>query len=281
MTYLFKPYTAVPSTSDKNFINTSKGGYSHCIKRTAAGYTLPNCVAMAHGMWLKVITDAKGLDEAKRIESIMCRNNAEVYWTYDDGFERGQTPKLNAIMVWNGKGSLAGHVMVVTEIKDNGDVVATGSNYSGSKFYTKTYYKSKGYEFNPASYTFMGFVYCPYEFVYKCGTPVVRNSKVDQIQVIAEALNVRPTASTKGYSEGYCNTGYYTVLDSFNDGTYMWYRIGTDMWVANNKSETWCKYLPKTEPKYQMTISGIKASQKADIEKYCKDNSISFTSKEI
>ena len=280
MTYLFKPYTAVPSTSDKNFINVNKGGYSHCIKRTAAGYTLPNCVAMAHGMWLKTITDAKGLTEAKNIESKMCRNNAEIYWTYDDGFARGQTPKLNAIMVWNGKGSLAGHVMVVTELKDNGDVIATGSNYSGSKFYTKRYYKANGYNFS-SSYTFSGFIYCPYEFVYNCGSPVVRNSKVDQVQVIADALNVRPTASTKGYSEGYCNTGYYTVLDSFNDGTYMWYRIGTDMWIANNKAETWCKFLPRTEPKYQVTISGINGKLKNQIEEICKTNSISYTSKEI
>lgn len=235
---------------------------------------------MAHGMWLKTITDAKGLDEAKRVESLMCRNNAEVYWGYDDGFARGQTPKLNAIMVWEGKGSLAGHIMVVTEIKDNGDVIATGSNYSGSKFYTKRYYKQQNYDFS-SSYTFKGFIYCPYEFVYYCGTPVVRNSKVDQIQVIAEALNVRPTASTSGYSEGYCNTGYYTVLDSFNDGTYVWYRIGTDMWVANNKVETWCKFLPKTEPKYEMVLSGIKPAQKTELEKYCKDNSLTYTVKEI
>ena len=61
----------------------------------------------------------------------------------------------------------------------------------------------------------------------------------------------------------------------------MWYRIGTDMWVANNKSETWCKFLPKTEPKYQMTISGATPSQKTEIEKYCKDNSLTYTVKEI
>lgn len=280
MTYYFKPYTAVPSTSDKNFININKGGYAHCIKRTTAGYTLPNCVAMAHGMWLKTITDAKGLEEAKRVESLMCRNNAEVYWGYADGFQRGQTPKLNAIMVWEGKGDLAGHVMVVTEISSNGDVVATGSNYSGSKFYTKRYYKANGYNFS-SSYTFKGFIYCPYEFVYKTGTPVVRNSKVDQIQVISEVLNVRPTASTKGYSEGYCNPGYYTVLDSFNDGTYIWYRIGEDMWVANNKAETWCKFLPKTEPKYLVSLNNITAAQKSAIENFCKSNAIPFSTKEI
>lgn len=275
MTYLFKPYTALPKSTDKNFINTSYGGYAHCIKRDSKGFTLPNCVAMGHGMWLKTITDALGLAKAKEIESKMCRNNAEIYWTYDDGFQRGQTPKLNAIMVWNGKGSLAGHIMVVTEIKDNGDVIATGSNYSGSKFYTKTYYKSNNYNFNPASYTFMGFVYCPYEFVYKTGTPVARNSKVDQIQVIADSLNVRPTASTAGYSEGYCVPGIYNVLDSFKDGTYTWYRIGNEMWIANNG--TWATFLPKTEPKYNLTMTKITKAQKQAMEAWAKAEGVTVT----
>lgn len=279
MTYFFKPYTAVPGSTDKNFININYGGYAHCIKRNSKGYTLPNCVAMAHGMWLKTITDAKGLEEAKRIESLMCRNNAEVYWGYNDGFQRGQTPKLNAIMVWQGKGSLAGHVMVVTEIKDNGDVIATGSNYSGSKFYTKRYYKANGYNF-ASNYTFSGFIYCPYEFAYRTGSPVARNSNVDQIQVISDVLNVRPTASTSGYPEGYCNVGYYNVLDSFDDGTYKWYRIGAEMWIANNKAETWCKYLPKQEPKYILTMTGLNAKQLSAMEVWAKSEGIKFDTKQ-
>ena len=148
MTYLYLPYTAAPKSTDKNFINYKKGGYAHCISITSKGFTLPNCVAFVHGMWLKTITDAVGLETAKAVESKMCRGNAEVYWNYNDGFSRGQTPKLNAIMVWEGKGSLKGHVMTVTTIKDNGDVIATGSDYGGSKFYKKTYYKSKGYNFS-------------------------------------------------------------------------------------------------------------------------------------
>ena len=35
MTYLYKPYTSVPSSSDKNFINVNYGGYAHCIKRNS------------------------------------------------------------------------------------------------------------------------------------------------------------------------------------------------------------------------------------------------------
>jgi hypothetical protein len=277
MTYLFKPYTALPKSTDKNFINVNYGGYAHCIKRDSKGFTLPNCVAMAHGMWLKTITDAKGLEIAKNYESHMCRNNAEIYWTYtQDGFKRGQTPKLNALMVWEGKGSLAGHVMVVIDINNKGDVAAVGSNYSGSKFYTKTYYKSGNYNFS-SQYTFKGFIYCPLEFVYKTGSPVVRNSKVDQVEVIADSLNVRPTASTSGYSEGYCVPGIYNVLDSFDDGIYKWYRIGDQMWVANNKDNTWCKFLHKTEPKYNITMQKLTAAQKTAMEAWAKAEGVTVT----
>lgn len=279
MTYLFKPYTSVPKTTDKNAIRRTYGGYAHCPARNkVTGYTLPNCTAFAHAMWLKTITDAKGLDEARRIEEIMCWNDAEMYWGYNDGFERGQVPKLNAIMVWQGKGSLAGHVMVVTEIKDNGDVIATGSNYSGSKYYTKRYYKANGYNF-ASNYTFSGFIYCPYEFAYRTGSPVARNSNVDQIQVISENLNVRPSASTSGYPEGYCNVGYYNVLDSFSDSNYTWYRIGQDMWIANNG--TWCKFLPKTEPKYSLTMTGLTSKQLSAMETWAKTEGLKYSSKQI
>ena len=74
MTYRFDPYTSTPSRSDKNFIDKDYGGYAGCIPRDSKGYTLPNCVAFVHGMWLKTITDAKGLDEALRVEYRSCND---------------------------------------------------------------------------------------------------------------------------------------------------------------------------------------------------------------
>lgn len=247
MTYRFDPYTSTPSRSDKNFIDKDYGGYAGCIPRDSKGYTLPNCVAFVHGMWLKTITDAKGLDEALRVEYQMCWGNAEAYWDYNDGFKRGQTPKLNAIMVWEGKGTLAGHVMTVTTIKDNGDVIATGSDYSGAKFYTKTYYRSQNYNFS-SSYIFRGFIYNPYEFVYNTGSPVKRDTTVKQIEVKASTLNVRQDASTKKWSEGFANKGIYNIYDEAEAEGYKWYRIGPDMWIANDKDETWCTVYPAERP---------------------------------
>ena len=232
MTHIYRPYTSTPSSSDKNFINTSYGGYAHCIKRNSKGYTLPNCVAFAHGMWLKTITDAVGLDMARSIEARMCRGNAEAYWAYDDGFERGQTPKLNAIMVWEGKGSLAGHVMTVTEIKDNGDVIGTGSDYSGAKFYTRTYYASKGYNFS-GSYVFKGFIYCPYEFAYTVGEPVERDTERDQVEISISNLRARSAPALAGsVVMGYVNPGLYNVYATEEADGHLWYCI--------EENGTWC-----------------------------------------
>lgn len=281
-TYLFKPYTAAPKTTDKNAIRRTYGGYAHCPARNkTTGYTLPNCTAFVHAMWLKVITDAKGLTKAREIEEQMCWNDAEQYWTFKDGFERGQTPKLGATMVWEGKDSLAGHVMTVTTIKDNGDVIATGSDYSGAKFYTKTYYKSKNYNFNVAKYTFKGFIYIPYEFVYKCGTPVGRDASVRQIQVVASALNVRADASTHEWSCGICNTGIYNILDTSYDEDYAWYKIGEDQWIANNKAETWCTLLPVQQPRYNLTMEGLTKQEKDSMVAWCEAQDVDYTVVEV
>lgn len=262
MTYLYLPYTSTPAKTDKNFINYNSGGYAHCIKITSDGYTLPNCVAFVHGMWLKTLTDAVGLEAARDIESRMCRGNAEVYWNYNDGFVRGQTPELNAIMVWEGKGSLKGHVMTVTTVKDNGDVIATGSDYGGSKFYTRTYTKKSKYRIN-SNYTFKGFIYCPYEFAYTVGTPVARNTEVDQVNVTIKNLRARSEASLKGTVMGYVNPGIYNVRRIAQADGYAWYEIEDGMWCAQVSG---VELLPgHPQPRYNVTVKNVTEAQADDI----------------
>lgn len=119
--------------------------------------------------------------------------------------------------------------------------------------------------------------YSPVEYI---GTPVARNSKVDQINIKVSSLRARKAPNLNGEVLGYAREGIYNVTEQASSDGYKWYCVG-EFWVANNSASTWCEYLPKAEPKYQLTMSGITSSQKSEIEKFCKTNSISFTSKEI
>ena len=151
-------YTArltAPSTTDKNYIHTSAGGYNYCI-HISGGSVLPNCVGYAWGRWRELLGKFHNLSRA----------NAESWYGKNDGYKRGQTPKLGAVICWR-KGIVgveedgAGHVAIVEKIYDDGTVLTSNSAWLGSRFYTK--------EIKPpyslgGSYVFQGFIYLPIEF---------------------------------------------------------------------------------------------------------------------
>lgn len=151
-------YTArltAPATSDKNYIHTSAGGYNYCILVSGKS-VLPNCVGYAWGRWRELLGKYHELS----------RNNAESWYGKNDGYKRGQTPKLGAVMCWR-KGVAgdetdgAGHVAIVEKIYSDGTVLTSNSAWNGSRFYTK--------EIKPpyslgGTYVFQGFIYLPVEF---------------------------------------------------------------------------------------------------------------------
>lgn len=152
----FKPRTTAPSTTDKNWLHTSAGGYNSCI-RISGGSTLPNCVGYAWGRARELL----GKDPA------LSRANAENWYGHNDGYERGKTPRLGAIACWRrGKAGVssdgAGHVAVVEQIHPDGSILVSNSDYGGRRFYTKTY-KAPNYAIG-GTYVFQGFIYLPVTF---------------------------------------------------------------------------------------------------------------------
>lgn len=151
----YKPRLTAPSTSDKNWIHTSAGGYNSCIE-IKNDSVLPNCVGYAWGRWRELLGSKPALS----------RGNAEIWWgNTKDGYERGSDPKLGAVCCWS-KGEVgvgkdgAGHVAIVEEIKDDGSIVTSNSAYGGSRFYKKTIKPP----YNFGKFQFQGFIYLPMEF---------------------------------------------------------------------------------------------------------------------
>src|SRR5699024_3402543 len=86
----FTERLTAPATDDKYWIQTAYGGLNECI-HIRGGSVLPNCVGYAWGRVYEIT--------GKR--PTLSKNNAENWWGYTaDGYARGQTPKLGAVLCW-------------------------------------------------------------------------------------------------------------------------------------------------------------------------------------
>lgn len=81
----------------------------------------------------------------------------------------------------------------------------------------------------------------------KVGTPVSRNDKVDQIEILVNNLNARNGASKNCKKLGYINKGIYNYISKTEKEGYMWYQVEKGMYVASNGE--WCKELAKVVEK--------------------------------
>lgn len=153
--------TTAPSVTNKNYIQVSKGGYNECIL-ISGNSCLPNCVGYAWGRWRELLGKTPKLSKA---------NAENWYGNTADGYKRGSTPKLGAVICWRkGKAGVssdgAGHVAVVEKINYNLDgsiqsIMTSNSAYGGSRYYNKLLtppYSMGG------SYTFQGFIYSPIDY---------------------------------------------------------------------------------------------------------------------
>lgn len=160
----FTPRTTAPSRDDPWWISSTKGGKNNCIIvygcSLADGKScIPNCVGYAWGRFSEILGSPCKLSTG----------NAEDWWGYtSDGYERGQTPKLGAVICWS-KGQVgyqyddgAGHVAIVEKINDDGTIVTSESGWQSSTlWWTTTRSKGNGNWGASSAYKFQGFIYNP------------------------------------------------------------------------------------------------------------------------
>lgn len=158
----FKKRTVVPQPTDKEWIHISAGGLSNAIK-VNGNWTLPNCVGYVIG---RIIENLGYLPK----NTPNCNAEDWFGWT-KDGFKRGQTPKVGAAICWRrGKTFCSadgcGHVAMVEEVFENGDILISESAYREPHGATnwfpnwrmKRLTKASNY-YEYAGYTFQGFIY--------------------------------------------------------------------------------------------------------------------------
>lgn len=124
-----------------------------------SGYGLPNCTCYAFGRFWEI----KGGSRPS-----LSWNNAEDWYGHtSDGYARGKSPRLGAILCWR-KGAAgnssdgAGHVEIVEAINADGTIVTSGSAYNGYLFRRKT--RSDDGNWSGGDYIFQGFIYNPVDF---------------------------------------------------------------------------------------------------------------------
>lgn len=158
MSYKFVPRFKAPSGTNKNWIQVAWGGRNKCIPVNGKS-VIPNCVGYAWGRFMEINNNR---------QPKLSLNNAELWFrNRTDGYERGSTPRLGAVICWR-KGQVgvgndgAGHVAIVEQINDDGSIIISQSAYKGTRFWTEriplnadgTYHFREGY-------TFQGFIYHP------------------------------------------------------------------------------------------------------------------------
>lgn len=168
----------------------------------------------------------------------MSRRNAEDWYGYTaDGYKRGSTPKLGAVICWRkgvagNQADGAGHVAIVEEIKANGDIVTSNSGYKSTRFWKQTFTKASGYSLGSA-YTFQGFIYPPISF--ENGATQTGTSVSYLVRITASALNVRKQPTTASAVTGTIrDKGIYTIVEEASGaGATRWGKLKSGAgWIS-------------------------------------------------
>ena len=117
---------------------------------------LPNCTCYAFGRWWECSDTNRDYSNYPAL----CTGNAEDWWAYNDGYERGSEPALGAVLcLADGPFSGLGHVAIVEEIHEDGSITVSDSAWNGWYFDTHVFQPP---DYLPtAGYVFQGFIYNP------------------------------------------------------------------------------------------------------------------------
>lgn len=151
--------TTKPSAGNKYYITQGAGGYSTCIVGKPTDYdcnVLANCVGYACGAF----NEELGLGYEKY--HLNCNAENFIERAIASGLSVVKEPVVGGIMVWEGAGSMAGHVAIVTHIHSDGSIDTAESGYGCSNpFWISRRYNNNGRWGMNSNYPYRGCIVNP------------------------------------------------------------------------------------------------------------------------
>lgn len=209
-------------------------------------YGMPNCTCYAWGRFAELMGSSPKLS----------LGNAENWYGYSDGYARGKTPRLGAIICWR-KGTAgvssdgAGHVAVVEQINEDGSIVTSESGWQSSRFWWRTTRSDDGNWGQSSAYVFQGFIYNPVLFDGQTAIdvePISGNRFLSQAEMENNARYIWNYLGSRGWSinavagmlgnmqtESTINPGIWQSLDSGNTSM----GFGLVQWTPATKLINW------------------------------------------
>lgn len=187
----FVPRTTEPTVHDIWFYDSNPFFVS--------GYGMPNCTAYAWGRFAELLGDKPKLS----------LGNAENWYGYSDGYTRGKTPMVGAVICWRrGQAGVesdgAGHVAIVEAVNADGSILISESGWNAYYWKTSTRTNDNGNWGQSSSYTFQGFIYHPMDF--------------DGSGVSLEVIS---------------GNRFLTMAEMENNARYIWNYLGPRGWTLN------------------------------------------------
>lgn len=182
--------------------------------------------------------------------------NAKDWW-FESPLPKGFILKPGSIAVFNGE---YGHVAFVERVIDETHALITESQYDRNKALRNyKFWQKREVELVPNKATIegvgplYGFLYLPIN-----DKRTIRDSSVEQVEIIQEMVNVRKTPNGELTMEGcYAPVGIYNVLDKQNVEGYIWFKLDENHWVREGD---WTRY-------YSIDTEDYKTLYYAEVEK--------------
>jgi surface antigen len=198
----FLPRLVEPNPNSDTYLywtpTTAEGANPFPATEFNKEFTLPSCEAYAWGRFYEILGEEPKLSTGK----------ANAWYSFDDGYKRGEEPRIGSIACWTSLTS--GFVAVVEQVREDGSIITSESGWDTDGIW-RLFDRIKGADGRwemPSSYTFQGFIYCP------TITPTASIGSLDKSTVTTKA-----EALTRSEMEG--------------NAKYIWNYLGSKGWSLN------------------------------------------------